>query len=146
MDDAEAEADAEYEIPPMTSTPGSEYTSTTSESSIDIITPPLASPPTLVHRHTMPAAARSVSNLDSPLFRGHRDSVTLARGRLVHSSPFSDIVKTHRDSVALAKKRMRERRARMGAGSGGAVEKDKESGGAEGKEGSGGGKHIKILE
>jgi hypothetical protein len=143
MDDAEA--DAEYEIPPMTSTLGSKYTSTTSESSMDINTPPLASPPTLVHRHTMPAAG-SLSNLDSPHFRGHRDSVTLAKGRLVHSSPFSDIVKTHRDSVALAKQRMRERRARMEAGSGEAVEKYKDGAGAVGKEGSGGGKHIKIVE
>jgi hypothetical protein len=79
----------------------------------------LLASPTLVHRHTLPAA-RSFSNLDDSHFRGHGDSVTLVRGCLVHSSLFSDIAKTHRDSVALAKKRMRERRGSGGALRGGA--------------------------
>lgn len=141
--------DTQYEVPPEASAPAHtthssrEHPYTTSESSIELVTPPLASP-TLRHRGPLPAT-RSFSNLDDAHFRGHRDSVTLARGRLVHSSPFSDIVKTHRDSVALAKKRMRERRAKMGIrseGSGGAGEMGSEGSAS----GAGSGKHVKIAQ
>ncbi|KAH7078048.1 hypothetical protein BKA63DRAFT_542291 [Paraphoma chrysanthemicola] len=60
-------------------------------------------------RHT--TATRRPSSLEYTdiKFRGHRDSIVLARSRLVHSSDFSEVVLAHRDSLSMAKKRMRTR-------------------------------------
>jgi hypothetical protein len=54
---------------------------------------------------------RKLSNLeeDELRFRGHRDSVTLAHSRLVHSGGVSPELFAHRDSVSIARKRMHAR-------------------------------------
>jgi hypothetical protein len=101
-----------------------------------------ATPPN--SQRTSAAASRLSSRPSSlPITRDHSYESANSMDdddHLVHSSPFSDIVKTHRDSVALAKKRMRmrERRARMERGS--------EGSGGGGGDGSGVGKHIRIAE
>jgi hypothetical protein len=53
-------------------------------------------------------AARNFSNLEDTdiKFRGHRDSVTLARSRLLHSSDFPEVMFTQGDSLSMTKKRM----------------------------------------
>jgi hypothetical protein len=54
---------------------------------------------------------RKLSNLeeDELKFRGHRDSVTLAHSRLVHSGGVSPELFAHRDSLSIARKRMHAR-------------------------------------
>jgi hypothetical protein len=54
---------------------------------------------------------RKLSNLEEEelKFRGHRDSVTLAHSRLVHSGGVSPELLAHRDSVSIGRKRMYER-------------------------------------
>ncbi|KAF2828800.1 hypothetical protein CC86DRAFT_264536, partial [Ophiobolus disseminans] len=49
---------------------------------------------------------RTISNFDDERFRGHRDSVTLARSRLLHATDLGQIVHAHRDSLSLARRRM----------------------------------------
>ncbi|KAF1947998.1 hypothetical protein EJ02DRAFT_333413, partial [Clathrospora elynae] len=58
-----------------------------------------------------PMAFRKLSNIDEDdrKFRGHRDSVTIAHSRLVHSGGISPELFAHRDSVSMAKKRMHAR-------------------------------------
>jgi hypothetical protein len=53
-------------------------------------------------------AVRKLSNMEEAdlRFRGHRDSVTIAHSRLVHSGGVSPELFAHRDSVSIAKKRM----------------------------------------
>ncbi|KAF2687100.1 hypothetical protein K458DRAFT_485390 [Lentithecium fluviatile CBS 122367] len=62
-------------------------------------------------RGRQPPAIRRLSNMeDSELkFRGHRDSVTLARSRIHHAGGISPELFQHRDSVSMAKKRMHAR-------------------------------------
>jgi hypothetical protein len=63
-------------------------------------------------RKTKPAGvSRKLSNLEEAdtKFRDHRDSVTIAHSRLVHSGGVSPELFTHRDSVSLGKKRMHAR-------------------------------------
>ncbi|KAF2733053.1 hypothetical protein EJ04DRAFT_296738 [Polyplosphaeria fusca] len=59
-------------------------------------------------RTKMPVKDRRLSNVeDSELkFRGHRDSVTLARSRIFNAGGVSPELFMHRDSVSMAKKRM----------------------------------------
>ncbi|KAH6872137.1 hypothetical protein BKA58DRAFT_139655 [Alternaria rosae] len=63
-------------------------------------------------RNTKPAPMiRKLSNLEEAdtKFRDHRDSVTIAHSRIVHSGGVSSELFPHRDSVSLRKKRMRAR-------------------------------------
>ena len=63
-------------------------------------------------RKTKPSAVvRNLSNLDEAdtKFRDHRDSVTIAHARLVHSGSVSPELFAHRSSVSLKKKRMHAR-------------------------------------
>ncbi|KAF2473136.1 uncharacterized protein BDR25DRAFT_129036, partial [Lindgomyces ingoldianus] len=55
-----------------------------------------------------PSSIRRFSNMeDSDLkFRGHRDSVTLARSRILNAGGVSPELFMHRDSISMAKKRM----------------------------------------
>ena len=54
---------------------------------------------------------RKLSNLEEAdtKFRDHRDSVTIAHSRIVHSGGVSPELFAHRDSVSLGKKRMHAR-------------------------------------
>jgi hypothetical protein len=73
---------------------------------------PEATSGTLTGRRMKQAAApRKLSNLEEAdlKFRGHRDSVTLARTRILQSGGVSPELFMHRDSVAMAKKRMHMR-------------------------------------
>ena len=55
----------------------------------------------------VPSLERKLSNIEGDLkFRNHRDSVTLAHSRLIHSSGVRPELFAHRDSVTIAKKRM----------------------------------------
>lgn len=58
-----------------------------------------------------PSMERRLSNLeDSEVrFRGHRDSVTLARSRIFNAGGVSPELFMHRDSISMAKKRMHAR-------------------------------------
>ncbi|KAH7070171.1 hypothetical protein FB567DRAFT_405383, partial [Paraphoma chrysanthemicola] len=60
-------------------------------------------------RHIAAAHRQIIPEHADIKFRGHRDSIALARSRLVHSSDFSEVVLAHRDSLSMAKKRMRTR-------------------------------------
>ena len=53
-------------------------------------------------------ATRKLSNVeeDGLRFRGHRDSVTVAHSRLLHTGGVSPDLFAHRDSISMAKKRM----------------------------------------
>jgi hypothetical protein len=56
-------------------------------------------------------ALRKLSNIEEAdlKFRGHRDSITIAHSRLLHSGGVSPELRVHRDSVSMAKKRMHAR-------------------------------------
>jgi len=58
-----------------------------------------------------PPSLRRLSNMDDAdlKFRGHRDSVTLARSRIFNAGGVSPELFMHRDSVSMAKKRMHVR-------------------------------------
>jgi hypothetical protein len=63
-------------------------------------------------RKTKPSAGvRNLSDLDEAdtKFRDHRDSVTIAHARIVHSGSVSPELFAHRSSVSLGKKRMHAR-------------------------------------
>jgi hypothetical protein len=57
------------------------------------------------------SSIRKLSNVEEAdlKFRGHRDSVTLAHSRLMHSGDISPDLFAHRDSVSMARKRMHAR-------------------------------------
>ncbi|KAF2267866.1 hypothetical protein CC78DRAFT_30934 [Lojkania enalia] len=56
-----------------------------------------------------PSTDRRLSNIDESemKFRGHRDSVTLARARIFNAGGISPELLMHRDSVTIAKRRLR---------------------------------------
>jgi hypothetical protein len=62
-------------------------------------------------------AVRQLSNMDERdwKFREHRDSITIAHARLVHSGGVSPELFAHRDSVSMARKRMHARNHAMSA-------------------------------
>ncbi|KAF1842621.1 uncharacterized protein K460DRAFT_410020 [Cucurbitaria berberidis CBS 394.84] len=62
-------------------------------------------------RMNWPPAPRKLSNIEEAdlKFRGHRDSVTIAHSRLLHSGGIAPELFTHRDSTSMAKKRMHAR-------------------------------------
>ena len=59
----------------------------------------------------VPSPERKLSNVEEAdlRFRNHRDSLTLAHGRLIDSSGVRPELFAHRDSVKIAKKRMHAR-------------------------------------
>ncbi|KAI4604567.1 hypothetical protein J4E80_011046 [Alternaria sp. BMP 0032] len=88
--------------PEMGSSPPSEHT---------LVVPSVEVPHTR-GRITKPSPMiRKLSNLEEAdtKFRDHRDSVTIAHSRIVHSGGVSPELFAHRDSVSLGKKRMHAR-------------------------------------
>ncbi|ORY17851.1 hypothetical protein BCR34DRAFT_610738 [Clohesyomyces aquaticus] len=64
-----------------------------------------------------PSAIHALSNMEETdqKFRGHRDSVTLARSRIFNAGGVSPELFVHRDSISMAKKRMHARNHAMAA-------------------------------
>ena len=105
-------------------------------------TTPLAPPSNTSHLREPLSATRKLSNFEDERFRSHRDSVVLARSRLVHSSDMSQVVHAHRDSVDLAKRRMAKKRVKVGEWARNS-ESDKAEADADPMEK---GRHIRIVE